>query len=612
MGIRGLGAAVQPYGVFSPLSGETVVIDGPALVHQIFKACMTHRPHGSGFVCHPSYSVLGRMVLGWLDELKRHNVNVRKIYFDGYLPPSKWSVRKERLLLQSQNMKALISSHPAGSPRSPENAFVDLKADMTLTRIFGYSFVDKLPKAPFLVPAVLEMLINSPQWGLLTQVVPGEADLYCAQDIKENGGTVLTSDSDLLIQDLGPNGNVCFFGDIVPVDRSNEESGITACRISLHDINDRLCIANVGGLRRVAFEMVRGRLRFNQAQQKAKEVQEEVLESPEFQSFIAEHEMTDYLPREHPLLGVLSMLDPRVSEVVVQSALIGETGAMAGNANSQRERGPDSLSVFIPVMIEDRDKRSAWSMSTAVRQIAYGLLRYIGHGLSTVIIEYRTLDSTTPLTGRQVDIPSRAEITDHCSQLAEMLDKLTVMGSPLNMPWFLFAIYQDMEWSSSEHRPPLSLSLANKVVKGLYGKEDYSWELIHFTAQAQASFYSLRMVKQILDVVLSMTPDLPKPLHLLREKLSSLPLIAEWPRIEEISDLLARVGSSKVLARFADILDITANEPEEHKASSQDHSKTKKRRKDRDGSQGAKRRQQTDGRSPSLNPFAILSQESQP
>lgn len=76
MGIRGFGQAVQRYGVFSPLSGDTVVIDGPALVHRISDACMRQRPSESGFVCQPPYSLLSRMVIGWLNELKNHDVNV--------------------------------------------------------------------------------------------------------------------------------------------------------------------------------------------------------------------------------------------------------------------------------------------------------------------------------------------------------------------------------------------------------------------------------------------------------------------------------------------------------------------------------------------------------
>jgi hypothetical protein len=76
MGIRGLGPALRPYGIFSSLAGDAVVIDGPALVHQILDGCMRQRPATNGFICHPSYSTLGHMVVGWLEELRRHNVTV--------------------------------------------------------------------------------------------------------------------------------------------------------------------------------------------------------------------------------------------------------------------------------------------------------------------------------------------------------------------------------------------------------------------------------------------------------------------------------------------------------------------------------------------------------
>lgn len=76
MGIPGLTLALKRYGVLSPLSGETVVIDGPALVHKILTDCMIKRKFGSSFICQPSYLLLSQLVKGWLDELRRNNVRV--------------------------------------------------------------------------------------------------------------------------------------------------------------------------------------------------------------------------------------------------------------------------------------------------------------------------------------------------------------------------------------------------------------------------------------------------------------------------------------------------------------------------------------------------------
>ncbi|KAI0842247.1 XPG domain containing-domain-containing protein [Hypoxylon sp. FL0890] len=607
MGIRGFSQAIQPYGVISPLSGDSVVIDGPALVHRISEACMRQRPSSSGFVCHPPYSLLSRMVIIWLDELRSHDVNVRKIYFDGYLPPSKWEVRRKRLLNQSQHMKALVSSEPFGSATTPESAFSDLIADITFTRLIGRTTSNTLPKPPFMVPAVLEALKNSEDWGPLVVVVPGEADMFCAQDIRENGGTLLTSDSDLLIQDLGPEGNVSFFWDVVPVDPTSKQPGMMACKMSFHDINERLGLTNIGGLPRVAFEKQKGGMGFNTALQKARDSRKDTLNSLEYLTFLEELELKEYIPAHHPVLSILSSLDPRISEVVIQTLLL-EKGPESSALDAKKLRGPETLSIFLPILVENRDKRSAWTVSTNVRQIAYSVLQELVHQRSGMIIEYRTLDSSTALTGRQVEIPDLEETIANCTQQVATLKKLAKSVPSLDMQWLAFAIYQDVEWSSLEQRSPLSAILVNKSLNQPKNPDEYSWDLIHFTAQVQACLYSLRIEKQILDVVLSMGRDLPVPVQQLRDCLESLPLIAEWPTVERMFNLLSKFGNAQGLTKIANILGIPSVKVEEV---AMDSTEPKKRQKKDQQLLSSKRHQRDAKTSPSINPFAVLSQASQ-
>ncbi|OTB06037.1 hypothetical protein M426DRAFT_122833 [Hypoxylon sp. CI-4A] len=607
MGIRGFSQAVRRYGVFQPLSGDSVVIDGPALVHRISEACMKQRPPTSGFVCHPPYSLLSRMVIFWLDELKRHNVNIRKIYFDGYLPPSKWDVRRERLLSQSKHMKALVSSEPYGSSVTPENVFSDFAADADLMQLIGRSASNILPKPPFMVPAVLEALKHNEEWGHLTLVVPGEADMFCAQDVREHGGTLLTSDSDLLIQDLGSKGCVSFFWDIVSSDPSSRDLGITACKMSLHDINDRLGLTNLGGLPRVTFEKQRENMSFEAALQKVRDSHEDTLNSPEYQLFLAEIEMKEYIPNAHPVFGSLSSLDPRISEVVIQTLLLGDD-AESSSMNTKASRGPETLSIFLPIVVENRDRRSAWTMSTNVRQIAYSVLQNLTGQKSSKIIEYRTLDPSTALTGRQIEIPSPTEIIDDCVQLVSVLKKLSENSADLDMQWLAFAVYQDIEWSTSEQRPPLSATLINKAMNESKNSDEYSWDLIHFTAQVHACLYSLRIGKQILDIVFSMTEDLPVQVRQLRECLELLPFIAKWPTVEHMSALLLKFGNAKGLATISDMLGI----PSVATAGLPMDSAVQKKRKKPDGELLSRQgRHKGTKRSPSINPYAILSQASQ-
>ncbi|KAI0135183.1 XPG domain containing-domain-containing protein [Daldinia grandis] len=504
-------------------------------------------------------------------------------------------------------MKALTSSYPFGSPTTPESAFRDVRANTTLTRQSPRSSSDASPKPPFMVPAVLEALKGSKYWGPLVVVVPGEADMFCAQDIRENGGTLLTSDSDLLIQNLGVKGYVSFLWDIVPVDPTSKESGMVAMKISLQDINDRLGLTNLGGLPRVAFEKLKGWMSFEAAVQKARNSHEDTLHSSEYQAFMDDLEVKEYISSHHPVLTMLSGLDPRISEVVIQILLLEQMEAKYTESDGKTLRGPETLSIFLPIMVENHDKKSAWTGSTDTRQIGYGILQNLTRQRYSAIIEYRTLDPSTLLTGRQIEIPSLEETVDNCVQLVTVLDKLTE-AFPSSLQWLAFAVYQDIEWSTSEQRSPLSATLVSKLMSGPKFLEEYSWDLIHFTAQVQASLYSLRITKQILDIVVFMSQDLPAPARQLHNRLTSLPLIGEWPTIEQISDLLSKFGDAEGLGVITDMLGIPRFEIAE---SSEDATESRKRQKRDPESLLRQRRQKDPKNSPSVNPYAILSQESE-
>lgn len=62
------------------------------------------------------------------------------------------------------------------------------------------------------MPATIETIRVS-KFGAVLSLVPGEADEWCARDCRAEGGFALTSDSDLLLYDLGLHGSVVFFSD---------------------------------------------------------------------------------------------------------------------------------------------------------------------------------------------------------------------------------------------------------------------------------------------------------------------------------------------------------------------------------------------------------------
>lgn len=505
-------------------------------------------------------------------------------------------------------MKTLKSSQPSGSPRTPESAFSTLEDGLTFTKLNGHFHSNILPKPPFIIPAVLEALKHNQVWGPLVSVVPGEADVFCAQDIRENGGTLLTNDSDLLIQDLGATGCVSFFWDIVPVSPSSKGLGMTSCKLSLREINDRLGLTNIGGLRRVVFEKEKGRMRFSKAFQYARDSHEDTLNSLEYQSFIKELELKVYIPNEHPVLGVLSSLDPRISEVVVQALLLEDPGVESLTSDTKTSRGPETLSIFLPILIEDRDKKSTWTVSTNVRQIAYSMLQKFMRYKTSNIIEYRTLDPSTTLAGRKIEIPDLEEMINGCAQLLLTLDKLSRGLPSPDMQWFAFAVYQDFEWSTSEERSPLAATLIGEITRQPENTEEYSWALIHFTAQVQACLYSLRLAKQILDVVRFLGQDLPRLVQELHNRLASLPLIDAWPAVEQVFDQLSEFSNVGGFETITSILGIPSIKTTELLSR---HTSGREKRKQDNEMSSRKARQKYVKRSPSINPFAVLSEASQ-
>jgi len=136
----------------------------------------------------------------------------KKIYFDGYLPPSKLNVRLERLRAQTKRLNDHHAANP--TPGRPPPASPRPTSQVLFNNIATRPTLTALPPVPFLVPAILDTLRVSGTYRSMVEIVPGEADSYCARYLKQSGGIVFTGDSDLLVHDLSSVGAVCFFKDI--------------------------------------------------------------------------------------------------------------------------------------------------------------------------------------------------------------------------------------------------------------------------------------------------------------------------------------------------------------------------------------------------------------
>ncbi|KAK7704850.1 hypothetical protein SLS64_008198 [Diaporthe eres] len=166
------------------------------------------------------------------------------IYFDGYLPASKNDVRLGRVVESSTASNKYFLSTKSGIARdgdarpSPRQAY------------------PRIPVPAFTVPAILEALRTSERYGHLTHLVPGEADSFCADHVNRGGGALLTSDSDLLLYDLGQHGSVVFLSDIELITEESEKPLVLT--YSQHAICERLSLEpGQQAMLSLAFEMER-------------------------------------------------------------------------------------------------------------------------------------------------------------------------------------------------------------------------------------------------------------------------------------------------------------------------------------------------------------------
>ena len=91
------------------------------------------------------------------------------------------------------------------------------------------------------------------KYSTVTKMVPGEADPYCARRARRKGGIVFTSDSDLLIYDLGKHGSVVYFSDLeLHVRDGDDVSDVHVCihanEFRPHAITQRLRLPDLVGL----------------------------------------------------------------------------------------------------------------------------------------------------------------------------------------------------------------------------------------------------------------------------------------------------------------------------------------------------------------------------
>ena len=139
------------------------------------------------------------------------------------------------------------------------------------------------------------------------------------------------------------------------------------------------------------------------------------------------------------------------------------------------------------------------------------------------------------------------------------------------------AIYQEIEWSSSLNKPALSMLALPFFLVQFHSKKNCIWENIQFLAHLQASYYSFRMLKQIVNVLLSYGGNLPKEISQLRLHLDMLPPLTESPDLRNMSLVARKVKAMGVVQASYDMLGLAYEESSGEAAGKNNRKKTFKK-----------------------------------
>ncbi|KAK1989292.1 XPG domain containing-domain-containing protein [Colletotrichum cereale] len=588
MGIPHLLNHLSPYGVSGPIDGDRVVIDGPALAYHIYHLCTRS---SSGL---PSYDLLGKTALAWLDKLTDHDISIAAVYFDGFLPASKSEVRLERILKVSSSLKVYRSGFPNGCP-----ARQIASTRISLPPLFPTDAPKRdqplIPPPPFLVAAVVDKLCQTTKYATLVRLVPGEADAYCAEDVLRKGGTILTSDSDLTIHDLNT-GAVAFFRDL-HVASSHEMDSLVGPKFSPSDIAKRLQLPEDQGMRRFGFELSKAsRPKFAQV---LKNCKGDVSDPDEFRSFCIPYdalETTDW--SEVPVLSGIDnpTLDARLSEVVLQC--VGYSGV---SKPPPGDSGAKGCMMCLPPLLDCPARASAWDSSASIRQLAYSLTCLLRPGTVSHVREYRRIYSGAN-QGKHVAVLPRPWIKDVVDTLLKTLSQAKNNLKQEGSTWQATAVQMILAYAQEEDKQEACLKSIKQVLSVAKDSNLVPWDVVHLAAQVQATLYSLRLLAQVLDLMYVTKAEKPvQGSKQLRNLLATLPPLTEYPSVNGTIDLLASMKGNNALARIAEALGL----PEEALLPAKENKSHKKKRKKTAETEPGTRPE----KKVSSNPFDILGTE---
>ncbi|KAJ6001683.1 hypothetical protein N7522_006910 [Penicillium canescens] len=554
MGIQYLTKHLLPYAENVQLDGQPdsdlarvrrVVIDGPSLVYHVHHRLLSWiDPSCDILDVQPSCDEISHGVCSYLLQLRKLGVEIHKICFDGALPISKRETRVGRIEKSRKRLELARRDLPLHSAPKSRSLISPKQGQVWCSR--GLPGRRKnLPENPFMVSVVYEDLKNrwnkeqiskeidedvtslvgheEYPWAGITVMVPGEADVECARVAKATGSAVLTGDSDLMLHDLGPDGAVVFLDSVQTPSGvwDPAEPDIRGLRICPHTLARRLGVASI---RRFAFRLTRNpHLRFAQIVQGAKDDGGVTELSGAYREFLREYEDEGTHSQPSAETGVLVQdLDPRVSELFWQYQL------------PHKYCWEEIPHVYLGILSEDHARQCAWRHGRDYRALGYSYfnLSRAADNRYSVVREYVRRGGR--IVADEVALSEEKYVNSNLGLLRSRLESARdtfAHSLAAERFWFLFAlseVYRDASVT------PSGKQIEKFLAKGYMGQRT-DWVDIQLLGQIQATLYSLRILKQLLDIA---APD--------DDSVESKSLLAELP------PLYIMMSRRRMIESFAD------------------------------------------------------------
>lgn len=501
MGIPRLTQDLHPYANRVDLGTSTLsagansiqhlVIDGPSLVYLIYNKLLAFRASRSPFQDggQPRYSEINQGFRYFLTDLEENGVRIHLIFFDGGLPISKRSVRLGRMEKVRHQLEVYRTVHPL-DPMMVPNGEINFEEALWTTP--SISPRNARPSPPFMVASVIESLQAS-KWMNLVSIVPGEADSFCAEAVREISGTVLTNDSDLAVHDLGRSGSMALLGSIEKrsdVQRKDKAS-LTILSLDPQHVAERLGIPS---LLNFGFE------RDLDPSISTAIVIQRVKDGSRLEALRKEYDQfaEQYLSQEVMTGSTLFLndVDPRTAELIVSF--------------------PDSPTISLTPISEDPNRDSSWSYGADIRKLAFSILAWSVPGSHQQKMT-ECARRGPRIVSATVSQLSETEVEEQLLKIINSLNQSFPMGLP-NTPayksnstlalldWYMFAVEKVQQQKLELGKQPADLLLMSSTLGLIHGKSSnkakVSWEEIHLLGNMHAVLYSLRMLKQISEYVL--------------------------------------------------------------------------------------------------------------